>query len=209
MFKCPYNNTCIKTQCDLSCGEFSELEHWCNRCGISINNPAINASVDDIYIADRVLKNSKLDNVSSNSNYMHISLYCCNNVKYMADLISYTAICRYCKNIGFYNGVYKLNFSQYLDEVKQSWTSRGESELLENMRVWMKSAKYLIIYNLGLVRFGDFESQTLLTLFQERYDEDKFTVIVLETGKFCLNGKSDSLFFHKLKDEFKIRGARL
>lgn len=209
MIDCPYNNTCIKAYCDLSCGEYSELLHWCNRCDITITNPVMQSKQDDILLADAIIQRAIKDKNNTDSNFTNISVYKCKNTQYMADLISYTAICRYCKGIGFYNGVYKLNFSKYLDEIKHSWNGRNESDTLENMNLWINSSKFLIIYNLGLVRFGDFESQTILNIFQERYEIDKYTMIVLDEGKYGLNGKQDSLFYHKFKDELVHRGVRL
>ena len=105
--------------------------------------------------------------------------------------------------------MYKLNFSQYLDETKKSWNTRYNSEHLEDVNIWINSSKYLVISNLGLIRFGDFESQTLLALLQQRYDTDKYTYVFLEKGKYSLLGKSDSLFYSKLKQEFKSRGVNI
>ena len=208
MLNCPYNNSCIKPSCDLSCGEFSEFEHWFNRCGLTITNPALRSSVQKINEADNLIKCAESD-VNTDSSYIHLSIYSGPQAQQMADLTSYVAICKYCRNIGFYNGVYKLNFSQYIEEIKKSWNNRYNDEKLEDMKLWIRSSKYLIICNLGLVRFGDFESQTLLTLFQERYEQNKFTILVLEKGKFGLPGKADSLFYSKLKKEITSRGVRL
>ena len=207
MLGCPYNNSCIKPSCDLSCGDFSEFEHWANRCGLTITNPALTASESKIKEADQLIQSAKQD-IDIDSSYIHISVYSGEKAQLMADLTSYVAICKYCRNIGFYNGVYKLNFSQYLDEIKKSWNTRS-NEKLDDMKIWIASSKYLIICNLGLVRFGDFESQTLLSIFQERYDQEKYTTLILEKGKFSLPGKSDSLFYSKLKKEITSRGVRL
>ena len=207
MIGCPYNNSCIKPTCDLSCSEFSEFEHWSNRCGLTMANPAISAQFEKISEVDKLIQSAKND-VDSDSSYIHIGVYSGEKAQLVADLTSYVVICKYCRNIGFYNGVYKLNFSQYLEEIKKSWNTRV-NEKLDDMKIWIKSSRYLIISNLGLVRFGDFESQTLLSIFQERYDREKYTILVLEKGKFSLPGKSDSLFYSKLKKEITSRGVRI
>lgn len=209
MINCPYNNCCIKSFCDLSCSEYSEFMHWMNRCDLTVKNPCICASLEDICLANDLIQKSIEDTNNQNSNYMHISVYSGDKSQYMADLTAYLAICKYCRNIGFYNGVYKLNFAKYLDEIKKSWNSRYNSEHLEDMKIWIHSSRYLIIYNLGLVRFGDFESQTLLSIFQDRYTDDKYTILALDKGKFSLPGKLDSLFYLKLKQELVARGAKL
>jgi hypothetical protein len=124
-----------------------------------------------------------------------------------ADIVSYVAICKYCKNRGLYNGVYKLNFSKYLDEIKQNWNTRANDQKLNDIKIWIESSSYLIIYNLGLVRFGDFESQILLSILQDRIHSK--TAVILEPGKYGLLGKPDSIFFSKLKTEFVSRGVDL
>ena len=191
----------------MSCSEFAELEHWMNRCNISLNSPMFSADVSKIKIADDLIKAAHADEGLTNSNYIHLSVYRGDSTPLMADLTSYVAICRYCRNIGFYNGVYKLNFSKYLDEIKKTWSTRHDSYTLEDMKIWVQSSKYLIIYNLGLVRFGDFESQTLLSILQDRYAVDKNTIFILEKGNSGLPGKPDSVFYNKLKREVNLRGG--
>ena len=207
MLKCPYNNSCIKAECDLACSEFSEFTHWCNRCNISLSSPAISASFEKIKLADDLIKQAHDDEYLEGSNYIHLSVYRGDNNPLMSDLVSYIAICKYCEHKGFYNGVYKLNFSKYIDEIKKSWTTRQDSIDLENMKIWIQSSNYLVVYNLGLVRFGDFESQTLLTILQDRYDIEKHTIFIMEKGKSALLGKPDSMFYAKLKREVNLRGG--
>lgn len=208
MINCPYNNSCIKSICDLSCSDYSEIEHWMNRCELKLSNPAIRLGLDKISEVEELISNAELD-VGETSNYIHLSVHSSPNPQLMADLTSYILICKYCRKNGFYNGVYKLNFAQYLDELKKSWNSRYNDGHLDDIQIWINSAKYLIICNLGLVRFGDFESQTLLSILQERYDYNKYNFIFLEKGKYSLPGKSDSLFYAKLKKEIMSRGVKI
>lgn len=208
MLNCPFNNSCIKSSCDYSCSEFSEIIHWMNRCDLTIANPSVRASRDQILSAEKIIQQAVKD-TDLDSSYMHISVYCGGKSQFFADLTTYVCICKYCRNIGFYNGTYKLNFSSYLEEIKKSWNSRNNSDSLEDIKLWINSARYLIITNLGLVRFGDFESQTLLSIFQDRYDQNKYTMLFLEKEKFILPGKQDSVFYAKLKNEISIRGVRV
>ena len=206
---CPFNNSCIKTVCDMSCAQRSEIEHWMNRCGIKLTNPSIQANRREINTAARVLDATQEAAKIRNSGFANIGVLSTKNAQYMADLVAYVAICKYCQTNGFYNGVYKLNFSKYLEDIKSSWNNRSDSTSLEDVKNWINSARFLIITNLGFVRFGDFESQTLLNIFQDRYDSDKFTIVVLEDSKYSLPGKSDSLFYNKLKNELENRSVRL
>ena len=61
MLKCPYNNSCIKSACDFSCGEFAEIEHWMNRCGLTPKNPAVRATKSEIDVADGLIRTAKSD----------------------------------------------------------------------------------------------------------------------------------------------------
>ena len=193
----------------MSCSEFSEFLHWANRCDITLSLPSISADAAKIYEADKYIVEAMLDENLQGSDITHLSVCRCDNTRYMADLITYVAICKYCKNIGFYNGVYKLNFAKYVDEIKSSWSSKYPSDHLDDMRIWISSAKYLIIYNIGLVKFNDFEAQTMLSMFQERYGTDKVTIVVTEKSKkYSLLGKSGSVFYEKLKRELSLRGGK-
>lgn len=209
MHNCPFNNSCIKTVCDMSCSSKSEFEHWMHRCDLKLTNPMVNASRTDINTAARVLDATQDAKIIRNSNAANIGVLSTKNPQYMADLVAYVAISKYCQGNGFYNGVYKLNFSKYLEDIKESWNSRTDPTKLEDKRNWIQASKFLVISNLGFVRFGDFESQTLLNIFQDRYDSDKFTIVVLEDSKHSLPGKSDSLFYKKLRDELDHRSVRL
>ena len=62
------------------------------------------------------------------------------------------------------------------------------------------SAKLLIISNLDYVNFGDFESQTLLTLLQDRERKDVTTILVSPPPN-QLVGKPTSLFFKSLRSK--------
>ena len=208
MHNCIYNNTCCRLTCDYSCSLFSEIEHWMNRCDISIDNPVVTSDVSEIQFAASAIESAFQDN-SIQSSYMHLYAFKSKREKYDADLISYAAILEYCRNSGLYQGVYKLSFSDYLSDMKNSWNNRNDADILEKKDIWIRSSKFLIIYNLGLIRFGDFESQTLLKLFQSRYDTNKCTIVILEDSKYCLPGKSDSLFYLKLKNEISSRGVKL
>jgi len=208
MLNCPYTSSCKRLICDFSCKVFAEYSHWTNRCKISLNNPAIKASLDQISLADTLIKKAAEDNLPESS-FTTMSVYSGNKPLLIADLVTYLAITRYCKDAGFYNGTYKLDFADYLDETKKSWNNRYNATDLEDMKIWIRSSKYLIITNLGLVKFGDFESQLLLSILQERYEPERYTIIVLDKGRFALPGKQESMFYSKLRNELKLRGVKL
>ena len=75
---------------------------------------------------------------------------------------------------------------------------KGEPEELEYMNIWARSAKILIISNFDYVNFGDFESQTLLNLLQERQNGELTTILVTPSLKTLVSSKA-SIFFNSLK----------
>ena len=66
------------------------------------------------------------------------------------------------------------------------------------MRIFSESAKVLIISNLDYVNFGDFESQTMLNLLQERQSRE-FTTILVSPPINQLVSTKGSVFFNRLK----------
>jgi hypothetical protein len=119
-----------------------------------------------------------------------------------AELLTYCAICQNWRGSQLHCTVYNLKYSQYLENLRQSWTTKYESEELEYMRIWSKSAKVLVISNLDYVSFGDFESQTLLNLIQIRAGAQQKTFIVCpEIGNLVGKGSFFELLRRKLRGE--------
>lgn len=204
MNKCPFNITCTHGVCDTSCKYFAEYSHWADRCDIKISNPAFKAKVEDIHSADEVLRAAEREDLESA--FPHLAATKVNNVVLTTDTLTLYTIHSYCQGIGFYNGVYKLDLYQYFEDIKGTWNNRRPQNSLEDIDIWIKSSRVLIIYNVSMIRFGDFESQTLLRILQDRYDPEKRTIIVVEE-KFGFVGKPDSVFFVRLRDELKSRGV--
>lgn len=205
MLKCPYNSNCSKLGCDLSCAHFSETLHWIDRANLQVKSGVFTCSLKDCETAHKIVEQA-INDLGTNSQYAHLSVTQTDNPQYTAECLAYYIIFRYCRGIGFYNGIYKLNLLDYIDRIKASWSTREPSDRLENIKIWIKSSKYLIITNLDLIRFGDFESQTLLSILQDRYGDDNVTIICLSKGQYGLVGKPDSLFFARLKSELLNRG---
>lgn len=187
MYNCIFTPYCTNETCDLACPVHAEILYWMKRCGLDINNPILNSSTAKIQYVTNLIKQNRYT----------VSAFKADKPVDSAHLFSYVAICNYGLGTGLNGGVYHLNFQQYLDELKQSWQTKFDSDDLSNMRIWNQSSNYLIISNLEYVKFGDFESQTLLSLLQSRDKPDKTTFIIL-SKKEPLVG-SDSVFFSRLK----------
>lgn len=186
---CIYTSLCDKQNCDRSCARNAEISYWMERCNIEMNNPILkNTSEFTVYrnIIDNSIGKIKIVNAKD-------------TVK-SGDFLCYVAISLHGTGLAFSKGIYKLNFSEYIEKLKDSWNSRYESESLEYMRIWLKSERYVIINGMDYVRFGDFESQTLLQIMQSRRSVDQSTILVIP-GIDQLVGVPTSVFFTRLIDK--------
>ena len=191
MYNCIFNAHCTEVFCDKSCPTLVETSYLLERNGISMSSFVFSESQKNI---DKML--SVLDK-SKNRLGAYVANDSLNTVQ-AAELLSYCAICQNWKGSRLHCNVYNLKYSKYLEELKKSWSMKSEPESLEYMRIWSESAKVLIVSNIDYVNFGDFESQTLLNLIQNRMTGDLTTIIVTPPLKDLVSGKP-SIFFKSLK----------
>lgn len=192
MYDCIYTPHCTRFNCDLACPLRAEISYWMERCRINMDNPVLNSSDKLISEATKIIE-------SSLGSVMSIQ---CKDTMMMGDLLSYIAICLHGTGVAFTDGIYKLNLSEYIDEIKRSWQTKVESDSLEYMRIWTESERYLIINGLDYIKFGDFESQTLLQIIQSRRSPKKATLIISPDTSHLV-GSSNSAFFTMLIDKLE------
>lgn len=192
MHNCIFTAHCIETTCDMSCPLLVETSYLLERNGIAMNNPVF---------YDNAIDYDKILSVLSNAQGKIATYIATNgwNTNQCADILTYAAICQNWKGNQLHCSVYNLKYAKYLDEIKKSWSTKTEPESLEYMRIWSETAKVLIISNLDYVNFGDFESQTLLNLFQTRSNPDFTTIVVSPPIKQLVSAKF-SMFFNSLKN---------
>lgn len=189
MYNCIFSAHCTELFCDNSCPNLTETSYLLERNGIKMNSFVFGASQKDIDRMTRVLKKyeGRLGILAVPSPEASVK---------DAELLTYCAICQNWQGSQLHCTVYNLKYSKYMNDTKQSWSMKSEPESLEYTRIWSESAKVLIVSSLDYVNFGDFESQTLLNLFQSRSDDDKTTIVV--RPKTLLSPKG-SVFFNALK----------
>jgi len=195
MRNCIFTAHCMEPFCDKSCPIFAEISYLLER----------NRLIDSDSVYD--VPSSDIKEISNMLNMCEEGV--CTFIvpqgktsNYYSDLITYCAICKYWKGSQLHLNVYNLRYSTYLDSVKKSWSKKSESEDLEYLEIWMKSTKVLIVSNFDYVNFGDFESQQLLSLIQERQSEGLLTIFVSPNLNSLVSTKS-SAFFRSLKRIFK------
>ena len=192
MYNCIFTAHCTEQFCDKSCPTLVETSYLLERNGIEMDDPIFSVSDDVLKKFSNILDEydgKVYTSLVSGSRYTTVQV---------ADIITYVAICKNWRGSRLHCTVYNLRFSKYLDELKKSWSAKSEPETLEYMRIWSESAKVLIISNLDYVNFGDFESQTMLNLLQERQSRE-FTTILVSPPFNQLVSTKGSVFFNRLK----------
>ena len=196
MRDCIFTSHCIETSCDKSCPAFVETNYLLERNNL-INNSAV-------YKASPATIN-EVDNVINNSN-SRLGVYVVppnSNTSDYANIFTYVSICKYWKGSQLHVSVYHLRYSYYIDQLKKSWASKSNQDELEYSEIWYKKCKVLIVSNFDYMNFGDFESQTLLSLIQERQDNNLTTILVSPPINTLVSTKS-SIFFNTLKKMMKL-----
>ena len=176
--------------CDRSCPKFVETSYLLDRNNISINHPMISNPVisteDIVDFLDTYKEKFVTYIVPEKYNTIDISV-----------LFTYVAICMNWKGNQLHCNVYNLKYSQYVEAIKQTWTTHIESDELQYTKIWSESAKVLIISSIDYVNFGDFESQTLLSLIQLRQSK-RLTTVLISPDTRLIVGAEKSRFFPSL-----------
>lgn len=196
MNDCIYTAFCTRNQCDFSCPVRGEIEYWMDRCRINMNNPVLNLDANIISKYTSILEDNKGGLVAIPA---HDTLR-------VADILTYIAICLHGRGTAYTHGIYKLDFADFMSLQKSSFNMREEPEKLEYMKIFSRDENFLIIYNLDYIKFGDFESQMLLQLLQQRKDVEKSTYIVIPES-YNILGNNSSPFYNLLLE--KIREVRI
>lgn len=195
MNNCIFTAHCTESTCDKSCPVLVETSYLLERNGISMNSSVFKAISDKS--TNLSVLNKFVDDLDSSSAKIGI-VRTKNTVKY-SELITYLEICRNWKGSRLHCNVYNLKYSKFIEDTKQSWTTKSEPESLEYMRIWSNTSKVLIVSNLDYVNFKDFECQTLLSLIQSRQSSHLTTIFIIPDSTLV----GDSKFLVKLTDIFK------
>lgn len=189
MYNCIYSGHCTQPMCDKSCPTLAETTYLLERNNISMSSDVFHATKD----ADTNKQLKKCINILNKYEGKLVTAISNDTVR-VSELLTYCGICQNWRGSRLHCTVYNLKYSQYVEALKDSWSS-NKTEQLEMMKIWASSAKVLIISNLDYVNFRDFECQTLLTLLQSRASSE-FTTIIVSPPVTNLVGSSN--FFNRL-----------
>lgn len=195
MYDCIFTPHCTEQFCDKSCPALVETSYLLERNKIDMNNPVFK---DLYYKLDSVMKDLSKAEYGLQTFFVNSK----DSVR-VAEFITYCEICKNWKGSRLHCNVYNLRYSRYLEDLKKSWGLKQDPEDLEYTRIWIDTCKVLVVSNMDYVRFGDFETQTLLNIIQSRQSSDKKTIIVSPNlSRLVTSGSgnsSGSLFFDSLK----------
>ena len=186
MYNCIFTAHCTEAFCDRSCPILVETSYLLERNNINMNSPVFSASESSVRKMLNVLEQAegKVGSYIASGSETTIQA---------AELLTYCAICKYWKGSRLHCNVYNLKYSKFIDETKKSW-SNPDLESYEYMKIWSETSKVLIISNFDYVNFGDFESQTLLNLIQQRQSQGQTTILVSPQTGTLVSSKQSSFF---------------
>ena len=195
MYNCIFTPHCTEAFCDKSCPNLVETSYLLERNKIDMSSPVFK---EHYYLLETMMK----DLAKTESGLQTFFVNSKDSVR-VADFITYCEICKNWKGSQLHCTVYNLRYSRFLDDVKKSWGMKQEPEDLEYQRIWIDTCKVLIVSNMDYVKFGDYETQTLLNLIQSRQTGDKKTILVVPPiNRIVTAGSSNNssnLFFESLK----------
>ena len=195
MNNCIFTPHCTEVMCDKSCPVLVETSYLLERNGITMNNPVFKLVNDKRINLESI--NKFIADCENSTNLIGICKT--KNTIRSAEILTYVAICNNWKGSRLHCNVYNLKYSKFIEDTKQSWTTKTDPDALEYMRIWSNTAKVLIISNMDYVNFKDFECQTLLSLIQTRQSAHLPTLIVIPESTLV----GDSKFLGKLTSIFK------
>ena len=188
MYKCIFSGHCVESQCDKSCPILAQTSYLLDRNEIAMNNAVFKMGESSI---------AKYTSILSQCRGEIKTVIEPSSTSFVADALTYCSICENWKGSQLHYTVFNLKFSKYLEQIQKSWSPNNDSSQAEYLKIWATTAKVLIISNIDYVNFKEFQSQTLLSLINDRSNPDLTTIIVSPP----LSGLvGDGPFFSKLVD---------
>lgn len=194
MNNCIFTAHCTEHTCDNACPILVETSYLLERNGLSFDNPVFKSSASAISNALSTLhKYEGRLGVVVPPNETTTTAH--------SNLLTYCAICENWQGNRLHCNVYHLKFSNHVEAIQRSWSTKSPPESLEYEQIWSTTAKILIISSLDYVQFKDFQAQTLLNIIHNRMTNNLTTIVV--TPQLSELVGSDKGFFPRLKNLLK------
>lgn len=187
MHNCMFTGHCIKSSCDQSCPALQESSFLLEQNKIGLNSRVFHADPELLAKYNRIVEDAE----------GKIQTVLARDTNAVSELIAYCGVCKYWKGSRLHTTVYSLKFSQYVEDIQNSWSHSSNLDELEYRKIWISKAKLLVISNIDYVNFKDFQCQTLLQLLQSRDKPEMGTIVVSPQVQNLVGG---GLLFARLQE---------
>lgn len=196
--QCMYSNVCTESHCDFTCRKG-------NTCHLFIkeSNFKLYSSVFMNYYTDQDFQ--KFGNIIKSCRRTY-GVIMSKGRKYLTDAFFYAAMNVERNRLSYWSDAFLLNYRKYIDAYKRSWTTGEEPFELRRSRYNAENCSTLIIHGLDTMIFGDYESQTLLALFEDRNKARQSTIVIMsDVNNINTSSHSTTTFVKILREELRKR----
>lgn len=195
---CMYCNICTEYECNFTCIKGVTSGYYVD----ASNFPLYSSEFMNFYTDEDFVKFGKIIKDHRRGYGVVVS----KGRKYLADAFFYAAMVIENYHSLYWPEAFMLNYRKYTDSYRRSWTTGEEPDSLQEARYNAEHCCTLIITGLDTMIFGDFESQTLLALLEDRNKAKQSTILVMsDVDNINTNSRSTTTFVRSLREELRKR----
>lgn len=195
---CMYCNICTEYECNFTCIKGVTSGYYVD----ASNFPLYSSEFMNFYTDEDFVKFGKIIKDHRRGYGVVVS----KGRKYLSDAFFYAAMVIENYHSLYWPEAFMLNYRKYTDSYRRSWTTGEEPDSLQEARYNAEHCCTLIITGLDTMIFGDFESQTLLALLEDRNKAKQSTIIVMsDVDNINTNSRSTTTFVRSLREELRKR----
>ena len=195
---CMYCNICTEYECNFTCIKGVTSGYYVD----ASNFPLYSSEFMNFYTDEDFVKFGKIIKDHRRGYGVVVS----KGRKYLADAFFYAAMVIENYHSLYWPEAFMLNYRKYTDSYRRGWTTGEEPDSLQEARYNAEHCCTLIITGLDTMIFGDFESQTLLALLEDRNKAKQSTILVMsDVDNINTNSRSTTTFVRSLREELRKR----
>lgn len=196
--QCMYCNICTEYECNFTCIKGVTSQYYVD----ASNFPLYSSEFMNFYTDEDFVRFGKIIKDHRRGYGVVVS----KGRKYLSDAFFYAAMVIENYHSLYWPEAFMLNYRKYTDSYRRSWTTGEELDSLQEARYNAEHCCTLIITGLDTMIFGDFESQTLLALLEDRNKAKQSTIIVMsDVDSINTNSRSTTTFVRSLREELRKR----
>ena len=196
--QCMYCNICTEYECNFTCIKGVTSQYYVD----ASNFPLYSSEFMNFYTDEDFVRFGKIIKDHRRGYGVVVS----KGRKYLSDAFFYAAMVIENYHSLYWPEAFMLNYRKYTDSYRRSWTTGEEPDSLQEARYNAEHCCTLIITGLDTMIFGDFESQTLLALLEDRNEAKQSTIIVMsDVDSINTNSRSTTTFVRSLREELRKR----